>query len=153
MTAYYLDTSALIKHYHVEIGTPVVDKILSETNTTYFLSRLAGVEMQSAFAKKVRMLVLTESDFERFRRKFLADITNARYRVTRLLVRHFQFAEQLIQRYGLAHSLRTLDAIQLAVAIDVRRHHRIDYFVCADNNLCKLAEAEGFAVINPTTQT
>ncbi|HIE28632.1 TPA: hypothetical protein EYP66_15240 [Candidatus Poribacteria bacterium] len=96
MTTYYLDTSALIKHYHVEVGTPVVDEILSEPDASHFLSRLAGVEMQSAFAKRVRMRVLTESDFERFCRKFLADITNAQYRVVRLLVRHFQLAEQLM---------------------------------------------------------
>lgn len=49
MTVYYLDTSALIKHYHVEIGTPVVDKILSESDAIHLLSRLARVEMQSAF--------------------------------------------------------------------------------------------------------
>jgi predicted nucleic acid-binding protein len=151
MTAYYLDTSALIKHYHVEIGTPVVNQILSKPCAIHFLSRLAGVEMQSALAKKVRMMVLTESDFKRFRRKFLSDITSAHYRVVRLLVRHFQIAEQLLLRYGLTRSLRTLDAIQLAVAIDVRRRHGIDYFVCADTNLCKIAADEGFTVINPTT--
>ena len=151
MTTYYLDTSALIKHYHVERGTPVVNRILSEPCAIYFLSRLAGVEMQSALAKKVRMMVLTESDFDRFRRKFLADITNEHYQVVRLLVRHFQTAEQLLQKYGLTRSLRILDAIQLAVAIDVHRNHGIAYFVCADANLCKIAADEGFTVINPTT--
>ncbi len=45
MTAYYLDTSALIKHYHVEIGTSVVDKILSEPKAIHFLSRLAGNDL------------------------------------------------------------------------------------------------------------
>ena len=109
--------------------------------------------MQSAFAKKVRMRTLTEPYFERFCRKFLDDITNPQYQIVRLLVRHLQLAEQLIQQHGLTRSLRTLDAIQLAVAIDIHRFHGIDYFVCADVNLCKVAEAEGFRVINPMTQT
>jgi hypothetical protein len=64
-----------------------------------------------------------------------------------------QTAEQLVQKYGLSRSIRTLDAVQLAVALDRDRRHGIDYFVCADANLCEMARAEGFRVINPTTVT
>jgi hypothetical protein len=30
MTRYFLDTSALVKHYHTEIGTNAVDRIIDE---------------------------------------------------------------------------------------------------------------------------
>lgn len=153
MAAYYHDSSSLIKHYHVEIGTPVVDKILAEPNAIHFLSQLSGVEVPSAFAKKVRTQEITTADFQHLHQKFLADMTNRQYRIVRLLVRHLQSAEQLIQKYGMTRSIRTLDAIQLAVAIDVESRHGIDHFVCADTNLCIIAAAEGFAVINPTTAT
>jgi hypothetical protein len=36
------------------------------------------------------------------------------------LVRHFKDAERLIRQYGLAQRIRTLDALQLAVALDLR---------------------------------
>jgi len=70
--------------------------------------------------------------------------------VLRVLVRHYQQAEHLIRQYGLTQSLRTLDAIQLAVALDLHQRHGLDHFVCADGNLCAIAQAEGLAVINPT---
>ena len=36
MAAYYHDSSALIKHYHIGIGTQVVDSILAEPNSILF---------------------------------------------------------------------------------------------------------------------
>ena len=153
MATYYHDSSALIKHYHTELGTPVVGKILSEPNALHYLSRLSGVEVPSAFAKKVRTQEITIADFQRMYQKFLADMTQPQYRIIRLLERHLQRAEQLVQKYGLTGGLRTLDAIQLAVAMDADNRHGIDYFVCADTNLCNVATAEGYSVINPTTAT
>lgn len=151
MTVYYHDTSAAIKHYHVEIGTTVVDQILAKPNSTHFLSRLAGVEMQSAFAKNVRMQIITPVEFQHFRVRFRTDIANYKFQILRLLVRHLKRAEQLIQQHALTKSLRTLDAIQLATALDLHQNHGLDYFVCADANLCTIAQAEGLAVINTVT--
>jgi hypothetical protein len=54
MARYFLDTSALLKHYHTEIGTPKVRAILPEPGAELLISRLALVEMLSAFATKVR---------------------------------------------------------------------------------------------------
>ena len=153
MAVYYHDTSALVKHYHTEIGTAVVDDLLVEPNSHHFLSRLAGVELESALAKHVRMQLIPPVDFQRSVRKFHTDITNGQYRVLRLLVRHLESAEALIQRHGMTRSLRTLDAIQLAVALDLHQHHGLDFFVCADTALCAIAIAEGLAVINPVTHT
>lgn len=64
---------------------------------------------------------------------------------------HMQMAQDLILRYGLSHALRTLDAIQLAVAVHLRQASGVDVFVAADARLCPAAAAEGFAVLNPTT--
>ena len=60
-----------------------------------------------------------------------------------------QMAQDLILRYGLLHALRTLDAIQLAVAIHLRQASGIDVFVAADTRLCAVAAGEGFTVLNP----
>lgn len=149
MAKYYLDTSAVIKHYHVEIGTPVVDRILSESDGVFYLARLGGVEFYSAFARQVRMGIITETDFRQACRKFLTDLAAPQYRVVRLLSRHLRIAEGLIHQYSLTHSLRTLDAVHLAVALDLRQPQAIDYFVCADANLCDVAAREGFSVISP----
>lgn len=54
MPGYFLDTSALGKHYHLEAGTPDVDAIFQTSGAQIYISRLAFVEFRSAFARKVR---------------------------------------------------------------------------------------------------
>lgn len=45
--------------------------------------------------------------------------------------------------------LRTLDALQLAVALDLRRLGQIDVLVAADQRLCRVASMAGCSVVNP----
>jgi hypothetical protein len=62
---------------------------------------------------------------------------------------HFHRAQQLLMQYALTRSLRTLDAIQLAVALGLSAAGPLAAFVCADANLCHVAAAEGLTVFNP----
>jgi hypothetical protein len=55
----------------------------------------------------------------------------------------------LLRKHALTKSLRTLDALQLAVALELNQRGVIDFFVCADRKLCKVAQDEGLAIINP----
>jgi hypothetical protein len=72
-----------------------------------------------------------------------------RLRVIRLTAANFQSAERLIRRIGLTKNLRTLDALQPAVAINLNDPGQAIEFVCADHALCALAIAEGLSVVNP----
>jgi hypothetical protein len=47
--------------------------------------------------------------------------------------------------------LRTLDALQLAVALDLSSQHLLDRFVVADQSLGDVASDEGLNVLNPET--
>lgn len=58
MARYFFDTSALIKNYHVESGTAEVQRLLSESGSEIFISRLAWVETLSGFTTKVRTGVI-----------------------------------------------------------------------------------------------
>ena len=49
----FLDTSALVKRYHVEKGTDVIDNLLGSEHQIC-ISRLSVTELTSAFAIKVR---------------------------------------------------------------------------------------------------
>ena len=64
-------------------------------------------------------------------------------------VARFHDAQQLLLRHGLTRRLRTLDAIQLAAALDLRAGVPLDAFVSADVNLGSIATAEGLTVLNP----
>src|SRR3954452_10326606 len=74
MARYFLDTSALIKNYHVESGTPDVQRIMTEPGAELLISRLALVETLSGFAAKVRTGVFPVQEFQRLRGLFLADV-------------------------------------------------------------------------------
>jgi len=145
----FFDTSALGKHYHQELGSARVDQLLAAQGTRHFLSRLTVVEIQSVFAKKVRTGRLSLADFQLLCRRFRTDVARRRFQVVRVTSGHFQAAEQLIRRLALAQNLRTLDTLQLAVALDLLGRSLVNQFVCADHSLCTLAAAEGLAVINP----
>ncbi|HXG22238.1 MAG TPA: hypothetical protein VNN62_24620 [Methylomirabilota bacterium] len=45
--------------------------------------------------------------------------------------------------------LRTLDALQPAVALWLREQPQLDHFLCADTTLCEAARQEGLSVMNP----
>ena len=151
MTFYFLDTSVLVKRYHVEAGSSKVAMVLAEPDSTHFISRLGLVEAVSAFALKVREGQIQVSDFSAYRKRLLADVRNRTISVVRVRVAHFKQADQLLQRHGTTVKLRTLDSLQLATALDLRARAMLDHFVCADVNLCKIAAAEGLSVINPET--
>jgi len=144
----FFDTSALGKHYHPEVGTPKVDELLGVLTDTHAISRFTVVEMHSVFAKKVRTGALTLREYNKVTRRFRGDVSAKRVRVIRSLVTHFQLAEQLIRRHATTKNLRTLDALQLAVAMRFNAVNPVQ-FVCADQPLCVIAASEGLKVINP----
>ena len=144
----FFDTSAVAKHYRTEVGTPRVDAFLAETGSSHFLSTLSVVELHSVLARLARTGVITAADFHLVRGRFLADIAAGLWQVVPVTSVHFHHAQQLLMRHGPIRSLRTLDALQLAVAL-LHAIGPLDAFVCADANLCVIATLEGLTVVNP----
>ena len=151
MARYFLDTSALVKHYHTEVGTPKVRAILAEPGAEHLIARLATVEILSGFATKVRTGVFPSPDFHRLRGLFLADVKRRLLRPVRLQNAHYQLAGDLIAKHALSRQLRALDALQLAVALRVHQVTPLDHFVCADQRLCDVAALEGLHRPQPRT--
>ena len=151
MPDHFFDTSALAKHYHPEAGTATVDQLLGAAGAGSHVSRLATVEVHSVFARKVRTGAITPADFHLLARRFRADVDAKRFAVVRVLVSHFQAAEELVRRISLTQNLRTLDALQRAVALSLTLNEpgRPVTFVCADQALCGIAASEGLTVVNP----
>jgi predicted nucleic acid-binding protein len=149
MPHYFFDTSALVKHYHTELGSPRVDQILGESGSDYSIARLTLTEVPSVFAKKVRTGEIAGADFDRLRLRFYADVRNRIVTPVRILNAHFESAGGLIATHGKTRQIHTLDALQLAVALSIQQPTAIDQFVCAHRRLCDIALLEGLAVINP----
>lgn len=150
MSADFLDTSALAKHYHPEVGSSKIDRLWNQSGHGLFVSCLAVLEIVSVFAGKVRAGAISVADLELLHRRFFSDLTRSK-RLTgvRLLVGHYQEAERLLRQHGPLRRLRTLDAIQLAVAIDLHRKKVIERIVSADRDLLAVAISEGIGVLDP----
>jgi predicted nucleic acid-binding protein len=149
MARSFFDTSALVKYYHPETGTAAVDRLIGDPGAELVISRLTLVETVSVFATKVRTGEFNAAHFARLRGLFATDIARRRYRVVRMLNAHYDRAQDLIRSHGLARQIRTLDALQLSVALRLHQAAPLDHFVCADQRLCDLATREGLSVLNP----
>ena len=146
---YFFDTSALGKHYHQETGTGAVDTLLASSGVRHHISRLTIVEFHSTFAKKVRVGQITKATFQLLTDRFREDVKAKRFITIGVLVSHFRAAEQLVRRLGLTQNLRTLDALQLAVALKLDEQESPITFISADQALCAIAAGEGLKVVNP----
>jgi predicted nucleic acid-binding protein len=149
MPGFFLDTSAFAKLYHQEPGSDIVERIVALPGSAV-ISRLSLLEMESVFAIKVRTGQLNPSAQDLAKRRLRADLSRGRIQVGPTIEeRHYQHARHLLIRYGATMSLRTLDSIQLAVALDLLQSGEISAMVAADQRLCQVAEAAGCPAINP----
>jgi len=149
LSAYFFDTSALAKLYHPEIGTPQIVEIVEATGALVRISRLTVIELRSVFAIKVRTQVITREDVSLLLRQFQEDVVSRRFYVFAMHESELALAERLIEQHAFDRPLRTLDAVQLAVALGLKSLGLIDYFVAADAALCEVAAREGLSVVNP----
>jgi uncharacterized protein len=149
LTRYFFDTSAIVKYYHVEIGTAAVMRIYAEPDRKIAISTLGFVEIQAAFATKVRSGVIDKAAAALLSARFHLDVSAGDVEVYPLQGLHFEIAELLIGRHSFVRHLRTLDALQLAVALALSREKVLDRFVVSDEALAEIARMEGLTVINP----
>lgn len=153
MPTYYLDSSAVIKRYQTEDGSAEVNQIVDDSDSTRFVSRLSLVEVQRAFGRRLHTREISAREYERLRFGFYADLRRRQLRIKEVTLLHYRSAVRLINQYAPAHPaplLRSLDALHLAVALDIRERDRLDYFICTDKDLCEVAAAEQLRVLHPT---
>jgi uncharacterized protein len=120
---YFFDSSAFAKRYHRETGTSAVMAIFAKPAREIRISRLTYVEVQSVFAMKVRGGFINRDEAGQQRARLLLDIAAGEVEVCGVMPEHFAMAERLIGTHSFSARLRTLDAIQLAVALDLRKRN------------------------------
>jgi predicted nucleic acid-binding protein len=149
LAQYFFDSRALVKYYHAEIGSDCVAAIFAEPDRKIRISRIGLVEIQSAIAMKVRSGALKQAAAELQRQRLLLDVADSALEVYKVTEEHFSMAERLVARHSFSSRLRTLDAIQLAVALDLAEQQLSDQFVVADRVLAEMAAIESLQILNP----
>lgn len=150
-TAYFLDSSALVKRYVREAGTAWVRGVTRRRSSTYiYIALIAAVEVTSAIARR-RGVTLSAAQASSFLSRFRKHLAG-RYlpsQVTPALVGE-------AMKLANTHRLRAYDAVQLAAALDVYRDWSANrlgafVFVSADRALNAAAIAEGLTVEDPNS--
>src|SRR5690606_10466530 len=109
------------------------------------ISSITTVEMVSMLMQKQRQNIISATQFVRARNNFLKHVAES-YITIDVNENLLRDARGLVTRYP----LRTLDALQLASALETIRITRASViFVSADNRLLSAAVAEGLTVDNP----
>lgn len=75
------------------------------------------------------------------RATMMLDVAAGVLSVVRLSSDHFSEAGKLLSRHCFSRRLRTLDALQLAVALELHSHGLLDYFVAADRALLEVGQS------------
>jgi uncharacterized protein len=147
---YFLDSSALIKRYVVEIGSPWIKTLTdSQTGNSLLVVRITWVEVLSAFARRQREGGINAEEVAGLIQHFRSEF-NSRYRVIEVDEALAERAGELIVQYP----LRAYDAVQLAAALRVQSvltsiPDTQLIFVSADNRLLNIAQSAGLAIDNP----
>jgi predicted nucleic acid-binding protein len=151
MTAYYFDSSALIKRYVTEIGSRGILNLFQPDADHFFVtSRLTMTEIYSALNRRRREESVSIVDYQINAAAFKRD-SSVTYQFIELTLDVVDLSRSLLEQ----HPLRANDAIQLASAL--LANHSLTAaglaplaFLSADNRLSQVAGATGLSVINPS---
>ena len=109
---HFFDTSALVKYFHHEAGTPRVTDLILDPENEIWVSDLARVEFLSALHRKLRAKELDEQQLQEALTGF--DEEWGLFHVYPLGHIVITEAENLLRRHGKTYRLRALDALQFA---------------------------------------
>lgn len=135
----FFDTSALIKNYIEETGSEIVKQCIHQS-TSVIVSSTTKIECFSVISRMMSNNEMTDEEANYLHQQIVTDFLS--FEVIPLNETLENIALEIVKKY----QLRTLDAIQLASALNA---HHIQHFYASDTKLKIGAAAEGFSVIDP----
>lgn len=144
MPQYFLDSSALVKRYREETGSPWVLQLF-QSPIRLIVARLGHIEVASAIMRRGRQSAESTQKVGPALAALDSDMQTS-FQVVEFSNLVISRAMDLVR----AHGLRAADAIQLACALLSRPDASTDfYLISADDELNAAAAAEGLQVENP----
>jgi hypothetical protein len=105
--------------------------------------------MESVLALKVRTGEIDEHSLLAACQRLEPDLGSRRLLVARVSAEHLCGARQLLIDHGRTEALRGPDALQLSVALGLKRAGLVTVLAASDQKLCRVAMIEGFTALNP----
>jgi uncharacterized protein len=149
VAVYFVDSSALVKRYVQEVGTPWVRRLTHRGQAhEIYLASITPVELTAAVARRRRGKTLSAPQASSILSRFHKHLAG---RYTVLELTPVLLAEAM--RLANSHELRAYDAVQLAAVLELKRQW-VDagisvVLVSADQDLNDAAAVEGLTVEDP----
>ena len=137
----YVDTSALAKRYIDETGSEDIDAFLGRWPRV-LISRLVVLEFRCVLQRRRRAAEIDAAYERAALADFAADIRSGYFQVEPLTDHHAVVAHELVGQLS-DHSLRTLDALHLAIA----QSAGVNVLATADRAMARTAEAIGIRTV------
>lgn len=150
MSAFYLDSSAVVKRYVAETGSSwTINLFKPSSKNIIYIAQITGVEVVSAISRRQLGKSLTAKAANKAIARFKRDFQN-KIRILRLTDSVTSDAMLLAETHG----LRGYDSVQLATALELEKRLSAKNlpsieFISADNQLNQVANIEGLTVDNP----
>jgi predicted nucleic acid-binding protein len=146
---YFIDSSALVKAYASEAGTPAVDALLDGSPGSIYISSVVMLETAAALSRIRRTQRMRQKTYARARARFL-DHCNTRFHVVHPPASLITAAMGMIDSYRM-RSAGGFDLLHIATAeyIQSLRPDRTLSLMCCDEGLRSVAEERGFPVFDP----
>jgi predicted nucleic acid-binding protein len=151
---YFLDSSAVVKRYVTETGTPWIKSIVNPLSGNYIhVARITGAEVVSALSRRMRGGSITaaagSAAIGEFRNHFASEYVTVDITPS-VIERAIDLAE--------TYALRGYDAVQLAAVLEVNTDSIAlgmgsPTLISADGDLNAAATAEGLAIDDPNTHS
>lgn len=135
----YLDTSVVVAYYCPEPLSSRAERLV-RGQIRPSISDLTEVEFVSALSRKIQRQEILKAEADLVVAQFSTHLETNLYTRIPLERRHYKLARDLIGRF--ATSLRTLDALHLAVAASENLR-----LATADSSLARLAKAVGLKTV------
>lgn len=154
MSAYYFDSSGIVKRYIAETGSLWVGQVTEPASGNPILtSIITGAEVVAAICKRERGGSITSDEMHLVLTAFEVDF-RSQLLVGEISHQIVDKAMILAEQYG----LRGYDSVQLATALMLQQERIVLalpslIFVSADDKLNAAAQAEGLQVENPAHHT
>lgn len=152
MSAYFLDSSALVKRYLTETGTNWIRNLMQPSiGNQIFVAQIASVEMVSALARKQREMAISPRTLQ------AAILLIERHTSREYIITKFDASvERVAKRLLVNYPLRAYDAVQLASALFINtvltgQNLPALTFVCDDKRLLSVAQSEGVGTDDPSS--
>jgi len=150
MSAFFCDSSAIVKRYDAETGSTWLSAITNPASgNRVYIARITFVEVMSAITRREKGGHLSISDADNARLTFEQDYLNE-FRKVEISENLINEAANLAKKYA----LRGYDAVQLAAILETEKERLASglpslTLLSADTDLNAAATAEGLTVDNP----